>query len=135
MLPTSFVSCYCSRKHLKNRESQVLDLTIRGRSNAEIGAVLGIKEQVVKNYLKGVYEKTGVKNRVALIADVYDTYLAENEIGIKCKPQFEQFLTVKSEFEEWVRESKNYQRFVRLQPKFDSWLSRNIQLKQQMGLA
>ena len=48
------------------RERDVLHLLVSGRSNKEIGAVLGIEERTVKAHVAKLMRKTGVTNRIAL---------------------------------------------------------------------
>jgi DNA-binding NarL/FixJ family response regulator len=48
------------------RQQRVIELVARGLKNREIAKVLGIKEQVVRNYLGIIYDKIGVSNRVEL---------------------------------------------------------------------
>ena len=55
------------RIYMTNREIQVVQLLVRGRSNAEIGAELGIQIQTVKNLLSGLYAKLGVSTRLQLV--------------------------------------------------------------------
>ena len=57
-------------KALSGRERQVLQLLADGRSNADIGARLGLTEATVKSYVSTVLTKLGAQNRVqaALIA-------------------------------------------------------------------
>lgn len=49
--------------HLTDRELEALQGMARGRSNREIAAELGIAENTVKNHVRGVLEKLGVKSR------------------------------------------------------------------------
>jgi DNA-binding NarL/FixJ family response regulator len=49
-----------------DREKQVLELLVAGRSNKEIGAVLGIEERTVKAHVAKLMRKVGVQNRIAL---------------------------------------------------------------------
>jgi two-component system NarL family response regulator len=49
---------------LSPREREVLELIVKGRSNKEIGADLGVAENTVKNHVKVVLEKLGVQDRV-----------------------------------------------------------------------
>jgi DNA-binding NarL/FixJ family response regulator len=48
------------------RELQVLELLRAGRSNREIGVVLGIDESTVKAHIGRLLRKVGVNNRIAL---------------------------------------------------------------------
>ena len=48
------------------RELQVLELLRAGRSNREIGLVLGIDESTVKAHIGRLLRKVGVNNRIAL---------------------------------------------------------------------
>ena len=49
-----------------DREKEVLELLVGGRSNKEIGATLGIVERTVKSHVAKLLRKNGVQNRVAL---------------------------------------------------------------------
>jgi len=48
---------------LTDREEAVLALVAEGKSNAQIGAVLGLSENTIKFHLKNLYSKLGVTNR------------------------------------------------------------------------
>jgi DNA-binding NarL/FixJ family response regulator len=48
------------------REREVLNLLVSGRSNREIGEVLGIEERTVKMHVASLMRKAGVTNRIAL---------------------------------------------------------------------
>jgi len=48
---------------LTEREHEALRCIARGLSNREIAAELGIAENTVKNHVRGVLEKLGVKSR------------------------------------------------------------------------
>jgi DNA-binding NarL/FixJ family response regulator len=54
------------RIHLTTREIEVVRLVVRGHSNAEIAAHLGIQLQTVKNLLSALYGKLGVSTRLQL---------------------------------------------------------------------
>ena len=49
-----------------DREKEVLELLVAGRSNKEIGTVLGIEERTVKAHVAKLMRKVGVQNRIAL---------------------------------------------------------------------
>jgi DNA-binding NarL/FixJ family response regulator len=54
------------RNHLTPREVQVACLVWEGLTNREIGQQIGTTEQVVKNYLRVVFDKLGVWTRLEL---------------------------------------------------------------------
>ncbi|NUQ29904.1 MAG: response regulator transcription factor [Acidobacteriaceae bacterium] len=54
------------REKLTPREMQVVGLIVQGCRNKDIANQLGTKEQVVKNYLRSVYGKVGVSDRLEL---------------------------------------------------------------------
>jgi DNA-binding NarL/FixJ family response regulator len=49
-----------------DREHEVLEMLVGGRSNREIGAPLGIGERTVKAHVAKLMHKVGVQNRIAL---------------------------------------------------------------------
>ncbi len=49
-----------------DREKEVLELLVAGRSNKEIGGSLGIEERTVKAHVAKLMRKVGVQNRIAL---------------------------------------------------------------------
>jgi DNA-binding NarL/FixJ family response regulator len=51
---------------LSERERQVLELLVAGRTNKEIGAELGIEVRTVKLHVSRLMQKAGVGNRIAL---------------------------------------------------------------------
>jgi DNA-binding CsgD family transcriptional regulator len=53
---------------LSPRERQVLDEKVKGFTNKETAAHLGITEQTVKNYIGSMLFKTGALNIVELVA-------------------------------------------------------------------
>ena len=53
-------------ERLTPKELQIIALVTEGAKNKEIAAELGTKEQVVKNYLRSIYDKTGVSDRLEL---------------------------------------------------------------------
>jgi DNA-binding NarL/FixJ family response regulator len=48
------------------RERRVIVLVAQGLKNSEVAEVLGTTEHVVKNYLRVIYDKLGLWNRVEL---------------------------------------------------------------------
>ena len=54
------------RATFTDREKEVLELLIAGRSNKEIGSPLGIGERTVKAHVAKLMRKVGVQNRIAL---------------------------------------------------------------------
>jgi len=53
-------------ERLTPKEVQIIALVADGCKNKEIAERLGTKEQVVKNYLRGIYDKIGVSDRLEL---------------------------------------------------------------------
>jgi DNA-binding NarL/FixJ family response regulator len=49
-----------------DREKEVLELLVAGRSNKEIGSPLGIGERTVKAHVAKLLRKVGVQNRIVL---------------------------------------------------------------------
>lgn len=63
---------------LTRREKEILDLLVKGYSNAEISAKLYLGQQTVKNYVSMIYTKLGANNRlqamkIALDCQVYSS--------------------------------------------------------------
>ncbi len=54
------------RKAFSEREKEVLQMLVAGRSNKEIGAPLGITERTVKAHVASLMRKVGVQNRIEL---------------------------------------------------------------------
>jgi DNA-binding NarL/FixJ family response regulator len=48
------------------RQQQVIELVAQGLKNSEVAQTLGTTEFVVKNYLRVIYDKLGLWNRVEL---------------------------------------------------------------------
>jgi len=55
---------------LTPRQEEIAALTIQGHSNSEIADRLLITEQTVKDHLRAIFEKAGVRKRTALTAKV-----------------------------------------------------------------
>ena len=58
---TSF-SAY-ERWALSRRENEILGWVTKGKTNSEIGIILGISPRTVQKHLERVYVKLGVENR------------------------------------------------------------------------
>jgi DNA-binding NarL/FixJ family response regulator len=54
------------RDRLTSKELKIVALITQGCKNKEIAIKLGTTEQVVKNYLRSIYDKTGVSDRLEL---------------------------------------------------------------------
>lgn len=54
------------RDALTNRELQIVGYIVQGWKNRQIADEIGTKEQVVKNYLRSIYDKTGASDRLEL---------------------------------------------------------------------
>jgi two-component system nitrate/nitrite response regulator NarL len=48
------------------REQRVIELVAQGLKNCEVAREIGTTEHVVKNYLRVIYDKLGMWNRVEL---------------------------------------------------------------------
>ncbi len=54
------------RDRLTPKEMQIVALIVQGRKNKDIASQLNTKEQVIKNYLRSIYDKIGVSDRLEL---------------------------------------------------------------------
>jgi DNA-binding CsgD family transcriptional regulator len=59
---------FCERYSLTDREKEIVEVMMQGKSNKEIADTVLISIRTVGNYLQNVYNKTGVQNRFALYA-------------------------------------------------------------------
>lgn len=62
-------------RDLSERELDVLAHLARGKTNAEIGALLNLSEKTVRNYVSTMFEKLGLTNRIELA-----TYAVEHHL-------------------------------------------------------
>jgi DNA-binding NarL/FixJ family response regulator len=70
------------RDRLTPKEMKIVALIIQGCKNKEIAMRLITTEQVVKNYLRSIYDKTGVSDRLELaLFTVHHRMLAEAAIA------------------------------------------------------
>jgi DNA-binding NarL/FixJ family response regulator len=66
------------RDRLTPKEMQIVSLIVQGCKNKQIAMQLGTKEQVIKNYLRSIYDKTGVSDRLELaLFTIHHRVLAE----------------------------------------------------------
>jgi len=71
------------RDRLTPRELSIVALIVQGYKNKEIAARLGTTEQVIKNYLRNVYDKVGVSDRLELaLFTIHHRILAEAAAAI-----------------------------------------------------
>jgi transcriptional regulator EpsA len=62
---------------LSSREQEILDWISQGKANADIGAGLGISPFTVKNHLRRIYKKMGVRSRFEAAAK-YNQAISES---------------------------------------------------------
>ena len=66
------------RDRLTPKELKIVALIVQGFKNKEIATQLGTTEQVIKNYLRNVYDKIGVSDRLELaLFTIHHRMLAE----------------------------------------------------------
>ena len=53
-------------RDLNKTELRVIELVAQGLKNSEVAEIIGAKEMVIKNYLRIIYDKLGLWNRVEL---------------------------------------------------------------------
>jgi DNA-binding NarL/FixJ family response regulator len=81
------------RDRLTPKEMKIVALIVQGCKNREIGMRLGTTEQVIKNYLRSIYDKTGVSDRLELaLFTIHHRMLAEaaTEVGNQMESQTEE---------------------------------------------
>lgn len=64
-------------RDLSDREMDVLIHLAKGKTNAEIGALLNLSEKAVGNYVGNMFEKLHLNNRIELAAYTYEHHLFE----------------------------------------------------------
>jgi len=75
------------RDRLTPKEIQVATLVWQGRTNREIGKLIGTTEQVVKNHLRTTFDKLGVWSRLELAMYVA-SHGGQNWLGESDRPAF-----------------------------------------------
>jgi len=66
------ISRTARRHHLTRRETEVLSLILDGSSAGEIAQMLALSEHTVQGYFKRLLFKTGARNRVSMVAGMFD---------------------------------------------------------------
>jgi DNA-binding CsgD family transcriptional regulator len=67
--------------NLSKRESEVLSWVSRGKSNAEIGIILGISAHTVKHHMEKIFSKLGVENRHAAMLCALQPFMQRGAQG------------------------------------------------------
>jgi len=83
------------RDRLTPKEMKIVALIVQGCKNREIGLRLGTTEQVIKNYLRSIYDKTGVSDRLELaLFTIHHRMLAEaaNKVSTLMEAQTEELV-------------------------------------------
>ena len=78
------------RDRLTPKEMRIVALIVQGCKNREIAMRLKTTEQVIKNYLRSIYDKTGVSDRLELaLFTIHHRVLAEAaaEVGSKLEAE------------------------------------------------
>ncbi len=68
-----------ARPHLSPKELVVISCISRGMRNREIADQVGTTEQVIKNYLRKIYDKLGVSDRLKLALYCIQHHLVPKE--------------------------------------------------------
>ncbi len=66
--------------HLTQKEMQIVACVTQGMKNKEIASRVGTTEQVVKNYLRKVYDKLGVSDRLELALYCLHHHVGEGSV-------------------------------------------------------
>jgi DNA-binding NarL/FixJ family response regulator len=75
------------RDRLTPKELRIVALIVQGYKNKEIASELGTTEQVIKNYLRNVYDKIGVSDRLELaLFTIHHRILAEAAAAVAGGP-------------------------------------------------
>jgi DNA-binding CsgD family transcriptional regulator len=67
---------------LTHRESEVLGWVAEGKSNKDVGLILGIRSVTVKKHLEHIFGKMGVETRTAAVAFAIRASRRMIEIGL-----------------------------------------------------
>ena len=79
------------RDRLTPKEMRIVALIVQGCKNREIATRLKTTEQVIKNYLRSIYDKTGVSDRLELaLFTIHHRVLAQAAAEVGSKLEVEQ---------------------------------------------
>ena len=79
------------RDRLTPKEMRIVALIVQGCKNREIALRLKTTEQVIKNYLRSVYDKTGVSDRLELaLFTIHHRVLAQAAADVGSKLEAEE---------------------------------------------
>lgn len=83
-----------ARQRLTRKELQIVTLLVQGYKNKDIADELGNTEQVIKNYMRSIFDKTGVTDRLELaLFTIHHRVLLKPEIALQpSAPERQQFL-------------------------------------------
>jgi two-component system, NarL family, nitrate/nitrite response regulator NarL len=70
----------CKQAHLSPKEKEIINGITRGMRNKEIAYEIGTSEQVIKNYLRKIYDKLDVEDRVELALYCLHNKIIKEEI-------------------------------------------------------
>jgi DNA-binding NarL/FixJ family response regulator len=94
------------RDRLTPKEMRIVALIVQGCKNREIATRLKTTEQVIKNYLRSIYDKTGVSDRLELaLFTLHHRVLAEAAADVGSRIDAEE-LAVTANASEMARSSK-----------------------------
>lgn len=79
--PVSAAVSLKSLRSLSKREDEIVALVASGLSNRDVAARLNLNENTVKNYISGIFQKTGVSSRVELVLQFVSEHAARTEAG------------------------------------------------------
>ena len=79
------------RDRLTPKEMRIVALIVQGCKNREIAIRLKTTEQVIKNYLRSIYDKTGVSDRLELaLFTIHHRVLAQAAADVGSKLEAEE---------------------------------------------
>lgn len=64
--PSTRIVLFTGNRIPSERELRIIELVAQGLKNTEVAEAIGTTEHVVKNYLRNIYDKLGLWNRVEL---------------------------------------------------------------------